>query len=307
MGGVTMHVHRLLKRLIEPQVVNYELCDYKAESFITQLRKIYNAGVMHIHASSPYLKLLYVLAGKILRTKSLMTVHGRYGVFTPLKNFVNKLALKWCDIPILINRESYEDVLMFNENAVFIPAFLPPIDEEETLSSTMLENILQIKKEGKPLVVSNATSRAFTDDGREIYGIDFLINYFRCHPEYNFVILDPSNNYFPLYEKSLPKNIHIYTGKNSFYGLVKYADVVIRNTPIDGDSLSVKEALFLHKPTLATDAVSRPVGVFLFKYNDESSIDKTIRDSLSYKGEIALKEKDATDTYYKLYRRVEVL
>lgn len=53
--------------------------------------------------------------------------------------------------------------------------------------------------------------------------------------------------------------------------------MIIRNTPTDGDSLSVKEALYLHKPILATDAVSRPKGVILFKYNDEESFSEAVK------------------------------
>ena len=261
---------------------------------------------MHMHASNPYLKLFYVLAGKVFNTKSLMTIHGRYGVFSPWSNFIHKLALKWCDIPILINYESFEDVVKFNKKAVFIPAFIPPIDEEEMLSPEFESEVRSIKDEGKPLFVTNASSMAFTDDGREIYGIHFLTDYFSHHQEYNLVVLDPNNEYGKLYDSSLSSNVKIFTGQHSFCGLVKLSDAVIRNTPIDGDSFSVKEALYFHKPVLATDAVSRPNGTFLFKYNDEQSLNNTIHQVLSHTGNITLKEKDVTELYYKLYKELGV-
>lgn len=306
-GGVTMHVHRMLKVLVEPQVPHFELCDYKEERFGEQLQKIKKADVMHIHASNPFLKLFYILSGKICGTKSLMTIHGRYGILGPLKNLVHKWALKWCDIPILINRESYDDVVKFNSNAVFIPAFIPPIEEEEVLSPEIEKSIRSIKADGKPLFATNASSRAFTDDGREIYGIDFLIDYFSRYLNYNLVILDPKNEYTPLLKDKLSDNIWIFTGNHSFCGLVKMADIVIRNTPTDGDSFSVKEALCLHKPILATDAVSRPEGVFLFKYNDEDSLTKAIEIALSNNEEIVFTEKDATESYYELYKKLGVI
>lgn len=306
-GGVTMHVHRMLKMLVEPQVPCFELCDYKNERFGEQLRKIKKADIMHIHASNPYLKLFYVLMGKICGTKSLMTIHGRYGVLSPIKNHVHRWALKWCNIPILINRESYEEVVKFNSNAVFIPAFIPPIEDEEVLSPEMENAIRNIKADGKPLFATNASSRAFTDDGREIYGIYFLVDYFSRHLNYNLVILDPKNEYAPLLKDKLPKNICIFTGNHSFCGLIKMADIVIRNTPTDGDSFSVKETLCLHKPILATDAVSRPEGVFLFKYNDEDSLTKAIEIALSNNEEIVFTEKNATESYYELYKKLGVI
>lgn len=306
-GGVTMHVHRLFKRLVEPKVANYILCDYKREGIGEQLTKIKKVDVMHIHASNPYLKLLYVIVGKLCGTQSLITLHGKYGIYGKWKNHIHKLALKWCDVPILINHESYMAVLLFNTKAVLIPAFIPPIEEEEVVSPEFEECIMNIKADGKLLFVTNASSRAFTDDGKEIYGIDFLITFFSKRTMYNLVVLDPNNEYAPLYGNNRFQNVWIFTGKQSFCGLVKMADVVIRNTPTDGDSFSVKEALCLHKPILATDAVSRPNGVFLFKYNDNVSLEKSILLALSYNKEIFLNENDATDLYEALYRQLGLI
>ena len=300
-GGVTMHVHRLVKRVIEPNVKHVEYCDYKKEGILKQLKKIRKAEVLHTHVSNPLLKLFYVVAGKIFCTKTIITVHGKYGIYGKMKNFIHKLALRWCDVPVLINKESYETVKLFNNRAVFMPAFIPPIKEEEQLNPKMQAQIMKIKGDGKPLFVTNASSRAFTPDGREIYGIDFLVEYFRKHTVFNLVILDPRCEYTPLYEGKLPENVTIFTGLHSFCGLMEYADGVIRNTPTDGDSLSVKEALYYHKRMLATDAVSRPEGVFLFKYSDKETLGVAIVKALNYEGEIYLNEKDAYTRYCKLY------
>lgn len=300
-GGVTMHVHRLLKQLIEPCVSNYELCDYKKEGFLKQLRKIRKADVAHIHVSNPYLKLIYIIYGKVYKTVSLVMVHGRYGSFSRWKNMIHKWALKLCDVPILINKESYEAVRAFNVRSVFIPAFIPPIEEEEVLDKEIVNRIKKIKADTKPLFVTNASSRAFTDDGREIYGIEFLIDFFAKHAGYNLVILDPQGQYSELHKEGLPANVTIVPGLHSFCGLMELADVVIRNTPIDGDSFTVKEALCYHKRILATDAVSRPDGVFLFKYNDACSLEKAIAEVFDYQGLIEFKGGDALSQYRALY------
>lgn len=305
-GGVTMHVHRLLKQLIEPSISNYELCDYKKDRLSLQIKKICRADIIHLHASNPYLKLFYILVGKMFQTKSIMTVHGRYGCFNAWKNFINKLALKWCDVPILINRESFADVVKFNRAAVYIPAFIPPIEEEEKLEPKIESKIKSIKSEGLPLFVTNASSRAFTDDGKEIYGIGFLVDFFFKHPEYNLVILDPQGQYYEQYNNILPNNITIINGLHSFCGIIEWADIIVRNTPIDGDSFSVKEALCYHKRILATDAVSRPDGVFLFKYCDEVSFEKAIDNAFAYKGTINLKEENAISQYTQLYARMGI-
>lgn len=300
-GGVTMHVHRLLKTLIEPYVLNYNICDYKKESFFCQLKKIRKANVLHMHVSNPCLKLFYVIACHALGTKSIITVHGKYGIYKPFMNFIHKTALKWCDMPVLINKESYDAVSLFNEKAVYIPAFLPPIIEEEKLDPEMEQNIREIKKEGKTLFVTNASNRSFTEDKKEIYGIDFLIEYFRKHKEYNLVILDPNSSYKETIERIKPDNVWLYTGQHSFCGLIQLSDVVIRNTCTDGDSFSVKEALYLHKPILCTDVVSRPEGVSLFHYNDEESLNRGILEVISVKKEINLIGESAMALYREMY------
>ncbi len=300
-GGVAMHVHRLLIQLIEPNYSNYDLCDYKKEGLFLQLKKIYKADVMHIHASNPYLKCFYVLVGKILRTKTILTLHGRYGVFGKWKNLFNKWALKYCDAPVLINSESYTAVKMFNKAAVLMSAFIPPIKEEEVLSSDIEMIMRNLKKESIALFITNASSRSFTVDGQEIYGIQFLICFFSKHPEFSLIVFDPEGYYHQMYNKNLPNNVVILTGKHSFCGAMELSDIIIRNTPVDGDSFSVKEALYYHKRVLATDSVSRPDGVFLFKYNDEQSFVLAITHALTYNGVVELKEENALQHYLRLY------
>ena len=58
---------------------------------------------------------------------------------------------------------------------------------------------------------------------------------------------------------------------------MKITDIFIRNTSKDGDSLSVKEALFLKKRVLCTDVVERPGGVQLFKYSDKKSFEACLK------------------------------
>lgn len=302
-GGVTMHVHRLLKRLVEPKVKHYMLCDYKKDTFHEQLLKIREADVMHIHASNPFLKLFFVFTGKLLNSKSLITLHGNYGYYGPWKNWINKMALKFCDVPILINQESYESVKTFNNNAILIPAFIPPIEEEEFLSPSIEDAVNRIKSKGKKLFVTNASRRAFSDDGTEVYGIDFLVSFFSDRPDFHLVVLDPENEYAPFYNDSLPDNVSIFSGAHSFCGLIRLADVVIRNTSTDGDSFSVKEALWLNKPVLATDIVSRPEGVVLFRYNDTSSLAEAITRVFFSDNDSKQDVKGALDMYETLYKQ----
>ena len=113
-GGVGMHVHRLLERLVKTEVIYFTTSDYKKEGFITQFNKIRKVDVVHLHVSNPYMRLIYVIGTRLFGKKCILTVHGNYGRFNGFKNRVDKMAMKLVDIPILINKESYDKVRVFN-------------------------------------------------------------------------------------------------------------------------------------------------------------------------------------------------
>jgi glycosyltransferase involved in cell wall biosynthesis len=53
-----------------------------------------------------------------------------------------------------------------------------------------------------------------------------------------------------------------------FVSVMKRSDVFLRSTLVDGDSISVREALFLGVPAVVSDTPFRPQGVILFRKSD---------------------------------------
>lgn len=306
-GGVTIHVNRLLNSLSLKGIEGVALCDYKITGITRQVSKIKRAKAIHVHVSNPYLKLFYALICRLFNVTCMITLHGKYGVYGRFRNMIHSLSLRLCTVPILINPESFSIVKNINPRAVCLPAFIRPSIEEEMLSPNVEDLIASMKATGKVLFATNASSRAFTSNGEEVYGIDFLIAFFSKHQEYNLVILDPSGQYSAIYRDGLPENILMLTERVSFSGLVKMCDAVVRNTSTDGDSFSVKEALYFHCPVLATDVVTRPDGVCLFKYNDENSLDKSINGMLSSGVDVVLDVPEATECYLQLYRNLGII
>ena len=58
----------------------------------------------------------------------------------------------------------------------------------------------------------------------------------------------------------------------SFARLIAQSDIVLRPTCTDGDALTIREALDLNKPVVASDVVGRPAGTILFKNRDLSDL-----------------------------------
>ena len=274
-GGVSIHVERLIYWL-KNSSYQFDFCDYKKESLWKVVRLISLHQVIHIHPSNPVFRLFLVCVSKLFRKRVIFTIHGDLGRFGRFKNLLDKLAVKWCDIPIAINEGSYKKALEYNPKSTLISAYLPPFSDG-FLPAEIIEKINEVRLNNKVIVATNASVCSYTVDGKEIYGIDFLIKYFKTQLDYYLFISDPSGQYTDKYKKDSLENVVFIKGNHSFYALMKHSDMVIRATATDGDSLSVKEGLSLGIKVIATDSVSRPDGVVLFKYNDPDSLDVALR------------------------------
>ena len=271
-GGVTIHVQRLLEWLDE-RGIEYTLCDYKALSPKEQIRLIMQHQSIHLHVSHPMLRIIYALLIKLMGKKLIFTIHGNLGRFNWFGNLMDKLTVKFSDVPIAINQQSYVKALKWNRHSQLISAFIPPIKDGKA-PEWALKKIDNLRERGFRIFSTNASVRSFTPAGEEIYGIEFLIDFFRQRNEV-LVISDPSGQYA---EKHKGEDLFIITAPHSTYAIYKHVDGTIRNTATDGDSLSVRESLYLGLPTLATDRVDRPKGCILFHYNDTESLAKALNE-----------------------------
>ena len=269
-GGVTVHVQRLLENL-NIRRIPYNFCDYKEVGIIKIILSILRNSVVHVHVSNPYFRSSLILFCRICGKRVVFTVHGNLGRFNNFKNYLDRLSIKYSNIPILINRQSYIKAKEWNASSVLMPAFFPP-STSPALPDPILRNIIKAKDEQKMIIATNASALSYMPDGREVYGINHLINFFEGESRYFLCVSDPSGRYSQDFKDSLPDNVLFITEPHSFYSLMKCSDVMIRATATDGDSLSVREALHLGIKVLATDCVDRPDGVILFKYNDSESL-----------------------------------
>lgn len=276
-GGVSIHIERLMHWLDANQVA-FDFCDYKQESLWHVIRKILKHNVIHIHPSNPLFRVLLVTISKIFGKKVVFTVHGNLGRHSRIKNLMDKCAVRWCDVPILINKGSYEIATRWNRQSRLISAYIPP-SEDGYIPEYALEIIREARDESKTIVSTNASVRSFTNEREEIYGIDFLIDYFKDDKNYFLCVSDPSSQYATHYAGHDFKNVLFITEPHSFYAVMKHSDLMVRCTATDGDSLSIREGLDLNIKVMATDCVDRPDGVVLFKYKDRYSFESALNAS----------------------------
>lgn len=298
-GGVTIHVQRL-KDSLEKNKFGYEFKDYKCTKLWTLTREISKSKIVHFHISNPIYQFVLVCCSKLMGKKILMTVHGSYGRFGAVKNWMVRSAIRMATVPIVINEMSYQKCKIFNKQTRLIPAFIPP-QKEERLQAEIVNLVNRLHDEGKKIVSTNAYNISFDKNGNDTYGIGFLLDYFKQSDNMALVVSDPSGNYHKQYADLQSSSVFFIDYSHPYFELLKHVDYFVRNTSTDGDALSVKEALYLGVPTLCSDVVDRPKGVSTFKYSDSVSFEKCLL--TSNKAEVEI--EDGAEKLLKLYKELE--
>lgn len=263
-GGVSIHTKRLLL-FLKKNNFNHSFYDYKKSSFKRGANLFFKSKLIHIHANNQLFLFLISLLCFVFFKKLIITVHGEYNCKGWFENFLESISMILSSVPILLNEIDYNKVKILNSQSKMITSFIPPIKEPD-LSVDITNKIKNLKNSTKSIFCSNAYKLAYDFNGKEIYGIIELIDFFNNNIDFGFILSDPSgdySNYFNSNNIKLNKNILIINESHSFFKVLESSDCFIRNTSTDGDSISVREALFLNKKTFATNCVQRPKGVHI--------------------------------------------
>ena len=271
-GGVTVHVSRLLRHL-EAREIPYTFCGI-SEGPMKILRQVTQHKVIHLHASNSYFRCAFALVCFLLGKKLIQTIHGDLGRFSRLRNLCDRISVRLSHTPVVINRGSFEKARKINKQAVLISAFIKPV-ETVPLPDEILAGLAQWKNGFSQIFCANATSPDRDTLGREIYGGSELMKVFGRQPEKGLIFADPGGHYREILQKNnggIPRNVFYIDRAHSFFEILKLSDCYIRATTTDGDSLSVKEALSINKPVIASDCVDRPAGCILYKTADTGAL-----------------------------------
>ncbi len=180
---------------------------------------------------------------------------------------------------IILNSKKYSDILVqkyrLSENRLHvIPAFIPPMKSE---SCGLPKGVLEFRKKCNYLISANAF-RLVVEDGLDLYGLDLLIDLIYdlrkdginagllfCLPEIG------NKKYYEELQKRI-ENYHLKEYVKIVSGVIqnafeywKISDVFIRPTTTDIEGISVKEALWVNTPAIASDVCERPAGTLLFE------------------------------------------
>jgi len=300
-GGVTIHVQRLLQ-VLEVKEIRHSFCS-TSEPLLTLARKVLQYPVIHLHASNPYFRCGFALFCFVSRRKLMQTYHGDLGRFGPVKNFFDSLSVVLTHTPVVINDRSLQKAARLNRRTRRISVFISPA-KSELLSDELKDRLNRWRNGYSRIFCTNATSADRDQSGREIYGGSVLVEVFRRQPDNGLIFADPTGHYQEILRGSapnVPDNIYFIDTDHSFMEILKLSDCYIRATTTDGDSLSIREALSLRIPVIASDCVDRPQGCTIFETGNTDDLLKKMEEFQGNKPE-QLNGLDEVDKIIELYR-----
>ncbi|CDS93799.1 conserved hypothetical protein [Sphingobacterium sp. PM2-P1-29] len=268
-GGVTIHISRLLNNLKDHNI----FCGFIDYKNIWNYRYFFMiGGVYHIHLSNKWMRLFFVFVLKFLLKRVIVTFHGKYD----FSHKADLLALQLCDEAILLNNFTYNAAKNVKDKGIhLIGAFIPP-KELNPLKPALDLMIEKLKKDVDILCCLNASVYAEDESGCDIYMGAEVIDFFNKNRNIGLIFSDPSGMYSERFVATKPDNVIFIVESHDFVSVLLKSDVFIRATRKDGDSISVKEALYFNKKVIATGCVDRPMGVLII--NDINEIGEKINE-----------------------------
>jgi glycosyltransferase involved in cell wall biosynthesis len=174
------------------------------------------------------------------------------------------------------------------ERIHWFPGFLPPSLAEQAREAVDPQ-VWDFVSRTRPVIAANG--KVGWHAGEDLYGLDQLVELAaRLKPDYpqlGIVICfwdhrPGDQDYLAKLEaraaaQGVRENILFNTRPGLFVPVLGAADLFVRPTNTDGDASSIREALYLEVPTVASDAAERPAGVRCFRSRDVSDFEAQVR------------------------------
>jgi glycogen synthase len=296
-GGMSVHLqllHRLLlRRGIDCRVLNV---DPRAEinqnyifirgylDFIIQLILAGRGRIIHMHASgrnpkSWLIAMACAWIGYLFGCGSILTIHsGLAPNYIRKSRFIQRVIIRSVLVPqslvICVNEQIRDAIIELGYSAgktFLLPAFL--FDEQETAKLD----------EGRKKELSRFTPLlSLTVFFRPEYGVELLIQALGMlaekFPHIGCAIMGSGAGEERLKQLAAESGVAdrlIWLGDlkhSECLSIVKLSNLFVRPTLADGDSLSVREALMLGIPVVASNVGHRPASALLFKCGDAADL-----------------------------------
>lgn len=272
--------------------------------------------IVHSHFSLEGMAYLWAIK-TIGKKKVIVTIHNSmnqsyYSRTNPVNRFfLNKMLMSGDVTWITVSEEGKKQMESFTiipvSPVLVIPAYIPP-----ALSSSILSESMQsyIQNHSKNLVFYGHSFMSHA--GLDVYGFERMLSaYVRIHNKYGnsvglvYCITEISNQAAidsllrKANELGIRDDIFWQLGSiSSMSPIWERADVYVRPTSTDGDSVAVREALSLGCQVVTSNVCERPKGCLLFDF--------TLEDDLFNVIELALQAgRRSVEQDYSFYHKMK--
>jgi len=249
-------------------------------------------AVLHLHTNghgrkSWLLILVASLAARLRRTTTILTLHsgllpayvGRFGT---IRRGLARWVLRGFDRVICVNeeiRDAIERVGITADRTVVVPAFLGVTEPPDLTASDR-----ELVRPFRPLVVAVAGGEHDPERGLAVV-LDAVTRLREGFPGLGLVLMgwQVGPKTAPLIQTLGLTGRAICLGEvphERCLALVRSASVFVRSTFSDGDAITVREALALGVPVVASDTSFRPDGTILFRKGDAADLASKLADVL---------------------------
>lgn len=294
-GGVSVHIlrlHSFLKKdfdfdfVDESPIRKNEYFNIRSLKLLIYLKKIYNSDILYIHSGNTLLRVFHLVIGRIFSKKIILALHGFTSAPPKFIFYIKGLIYRLANTIVAVNDDIKKRLYLPGKKCITKEAFIPPIlKEEPQLPESIVEFLYENKRDGKVIICANAF-RLEKYRNQDLYGLDMCIEaahrLLKKNLSFIFIFIvssidEKTGVYFKMErlikELNLCNHFFLRSEKLSFVKLIQQSDIVVRPTNTDGDSLTIREGLFLNKKVLASDVVERPEGVILFENRNINDLD----------------------------------
>ncbi|MCP4135508.1 MAG: glycosyltransferase family 4 protein [bacterium] len=306
-GGVAVHVSRMAE-LLSSKNIDYRVidptCGVTASKGLRQIsfyRTVLRAKgtVYHFH-TMPLLPLwIFMIFLSILRKRVVYTLHDetitdalvakKLGL---IRSFFLKRCLKNISRIVCVSGKSADALAgagIPGRRIRLLPAFIP---QKKSDPATIPQETRKFVNTHKPVLCAYIYT-IFSPEGVDTYGVKLQLTMIehlkKDFPNIGLVLSVPNSKEAgsvrqltdDMEKRDLAGNINICTTPVDLPALIALCDMYIRPNASDGDSLAVREALFINRPVIASDATDRPSGTILHKSGDAADLEKQVRTVLA--------------------------
>lgn len=329
-GGVSVHIKRF-KKYLEDSKINFVFLQsnnsYRKHMFrnlfFSQIN--FQKNIIHLHGFQTGKSLLFLLFLMLFFNKKvIVTVHNdrfllRYNSLKNIKKVITKIFYSNISQIISVNPDSKFGFIPDNKIST-ISAFIPPTPDETEINQ-LPEFFHEIRHKHKFLITANASKISFYNS-KDLYGINLSIELMKRlidngYKDIGFIYVIPDIGDYDYFKKmqnlvkkyNLENNFYFHTEPIAYPAVINTCDLFIRPTNTDGDALSIREAISLQRPVIASDVCKRPEGTIFFKNRSiEDLYIKTtdvINNYEEYKAKIkSIEFEDNAEKILEVYKRV---